>query len=72
VELKIHGVTPSYIKGFQDMDFKDIPISKAIERKTHGITPEFIKKMQGKGYKNLDLNKYFRLKIFGFGSTNGG
>jgi hypothetical protein len=31
----------------------------------------YIRNMQAKGYKGLELDEYIRLKIHGFGSTNG-
>jgi len=59
---KAQGITPEYIKGFQDIGYKDIPFGSFRTLKAEGITPEYIKGFQDAGYKDVPVNSLFVLK----------
>jgi hypothetical protein len=65
VEMKIHGVTADFIKGFTAMGYKDTPLSKIVELKIHGVSPDFIKGFTDMGFKDLSLSKAVECKIHG-------
>jgi hypothetical protein len=62
--LKAQGITPEFIKGFQDLDYKDIPFTTFRLLKSQGITPELLKSFQAAGIKDIptNLNNWFALK----------
>lgn len=60
--FKAQGITPEYIKGFQDIGYKDIPFSDFRALKSQGITPEYIKGFQAVGFKDVPLTNIYLLK----------
>jgi hypothetical protein len=42
--MRIHGVSPGYIRDLKNAGFADIPVEKLVEMKIHGIDAEFVKR----------------------------
>jgi hypothetical protein len=63
--FKTQGITPEYIKSFQDVGYKDVPFSSFRMLKSAGITPEYIKGFEAVGYKDIPYNSIVSLKTQG-------
>jgi len=60
--LKQQGITPEYIKSFQDLGYKDITLSNFRTYKTMGITPELLKSYSAVGIKDIPAGNFYTLK----------
>jgi hypothetical protein len=65
VEMREHGATPSFIKHFLDMGYKDISVSKAVELVDHGVNPTFIEDIKKFGAKEVTLDEAIELRDHG-------
>jgi len=43
--MRIHRVTPEYIRQLKKAGYSNIPVEKLISMRIHGVEPDFIKKM---------------------------
>lgn len=65
IEMRNHGVTPSFFERFHEMGYKDITIDQAIELRDHGVDPEFIEEMKKTGVKEIPLDLAVELRDHG-------
>lgn len=65
VELREHGVSPSFIVKFHDMGYSDVPLDKAVELMDHGVDPEFVEDMKKIGQRNITLDEAIELRDHG-------
>jgi hypothetical protein len=65
VQLREHGVSPSFIAKFHDMGYPDVPLDKAVELRDHGVDPEFVDDMKKIGQRNITLDEAIRLRDHG-------
>ncbi len=52
-----------FIKAFEALGYKNIPVDDIIDLKIHNVTPEFIKMFHKAGYSNIPLDDVMGLKI---------
>ena len=60
--MRAQNITPEFIKGFENIGFKNIDIDEIVAVKAVGVTPEYIKEMKSKGFNYNSLQKYATLK----------
>ena len=60
--LALRKRSPEFIKSFETVGFKDIPLDEIVGIKAVGVTPEYIKEMRSKGFDYNKLHKYVTLK----------
>jgi hypothetical protein len=65
VQLREHGVSPSFIVKFHDMGYPDVPLDKAVELMDHGVDPEFVDDMKKIGQRNITLDEAIELRDHG-------
>ena len=61
VELREHGVSPSFIARFHEMGYSDISLDKAVTLVDHGVSPEFVGDMKKIGQRNITLDEAIEL-----------
>ena len=62
IELREHGVSPSFVNSFHEMGYKDISLDKALELRDHGVNPEFIEEMKKAGANDISLDEAVELR----------
>jgi hypothetical protein len=65
VELREHGVSPSFIIKFHEMGYTDVPLDKAVTLMDHGVNPEFVEDMKKIGQRNITLDEAVELRDHG-------
>jgi hypothetical protein len=65
VELREHGVGPSFITQFHDMGYSEVSLDKAVELRDHGVDPDFVTDMKKIGQRNISLDEAIQLRDHG-------
>jgi hypothetical protein len=63
VALKIHQVTPEYVRGLAAAGLGNLHVRDYLAAKIQGITPEFVQSIRSHGFKDLTLRQLIALKI---------
>jgi beta-lactamase regulating signal transducer with metallopeptidase domain len=64
IALKIHGVTPDYIRGLRAAGI-EASSPELVSLKIHEITPEYVRSLAAAGVSNLHVHEYLAAKIQG-------
>jgi len=64
IALKIHGVTPEYIREMRAAGLEANP-RELVALKVQDVTPEFAQKIRSHGFKDLTIHQLISLKVAG-------
>jgi hypothetical protein len=67
VELRIHGVTPDYIRETQRAGYRNFRAKDYVDIKIHGVPSEFLRELREAGY-DLSAQQVIELRIHGVNS----
>jgi hypothetical protein len=65
VKMRIHRVTPAFIREIHAAGFKAVSLEQLIRMRIHRVDGQFIKDLQADGYQNLTASDVIDLAIRG-------
>src|SRR5262249_35805046 len=65
IELKMHGVTPDFIKEMNALVGNKLPVDTLVAMKIHGVTAAFAKELKDLGFANLSAEQLVAFRIHG-------
>jgi len=64
IELRVHGVTPEYMKALQDAGYSGLRVEEITRLRIHGVQPDFIQEARRLGH-NFTPPELVELRIHG-------
>src|SRR5579872_1177699 len=65
IQLREHGVSPSFISSIHDLGYKNFSLDKAVELRDHGVSPDFISDIKKAGAADVTLDEAIGLRDHG-------
>ena len=66
VEMRIHGVSPDFVREMGELGYQDLPASRWIEMRIHGVGPDFVRKLEARGHTGVPARKLIEMRIHGY------
>ena len=65
VELRIHNVTPRFVREIRELGFDRLDVEELVEMSIHHVTPRFIREMRNKFDDQLSIEQLVEMRIHG-------
>lgn len=65
VALKVHGVTPAFIREMKALGIEGLTLDALVAFKVHGVTTEFVREMKAQGLGNLSDDDLVAARVHG-------
>lgn len=63
VDLKIHEITPEYVRGLKEAGYPNLQTWQLVELKVHDIEPEYVQGLHASGYRHLPPYQITQFRI---------
>jgi hypothetical protein len=63
--MKIHGVTPQFIKELKELGYGNLREERLVQFRIHGVNADFIRDAQAAGFKDMTPEDLVDLSIHG-------
>jgi beta-lactamase regulating signal transducer with metallopeptidase domain len=65
MDLKVHDITPEYVRGLKNAGYPNLQVWQLVELKIHGIEPDYVQGLHDSGYRHLPPYQISQFKIHG-------
>lgn len=65
MDLKVHDITPEYVRGLKNAGYPNLQTWQLVELKVHGIEPGYVQGLHDSGYRHLPPYQITRFSVHG-------
>ena len=62
--MHIHDVTPEFIRGLQELGYRDVPADELVSMCIHDVTLDYVRKMKAR-FQGVSVDELVSMKIHG-------
>ncbi len=65
MDLKVHDITPEYVRGLKNAGYPNLQTWQLVELKVHGIEPDYVQGLHDSGYRHLPPYQITQFSVHG-------
>lgn len=65
MDLKVHDITPEYVRGLRNAGYRNLQTWQLVELKVHGIEPGYVQGLHDSGYRHLPPYQITQFSVHG-------
>ncbi len=62
--MRIHGVSPDFISGLQQLGYRHVSADDLVAMRIHGVSLDYVKKMKAR-YTDVSVDELVEMRIHG-------